>query len=402
MGLFLYLKSASMRLAMNIQVGRNKFAYQSYGFDDIALVPGMKTTDPVDTDISMNIGDFRFDIPILASAMDSTVDLNVIKEIHRLGGLAVMNMQGIQTKFENPEDALKKIRKAPVEESTRVIQELAAMPVKDELVVKRVREIKDAGCIACGSFTPQSADSLGLKAVEAGLDILVVQSTVTSLEHESSRFESLSLKSICEKAGVPVLIGNSVTYEVALEIMRCGATGILVGIGPGATCTTRGVLAVGAGQVTSTADSAAARDDYFKESGRYVQIITDGGIARGGDVVKAFASGADAVMIGTPFARANESPGQGYHWGMATGHPTLPRGTRIKVEKLGSLEELILGPALNRSDGSLNLTGALREAMGVLGCRNLKELQKANMVICPNFLTEGKTFQINQRVGMGK
>ncbi|MFH1514576.1 MAG: GuaB3 family IMP dehydrogenase-related protein, partial [bacterium] len=355
---------------MDIQIGRNRFAYQSYGFDDIALIPGMKTIDPVDTEISMHIGQHKFELPILASAMDSTVDLNVVKEIHRLGGLAVMNMQGIQTKFENPEDALEKIRTAPVEKSTEVIQKLAAMPVQDELVVKRVKEIKEAGCIACGSFTPLKADSLGMKAVEAGLDILVIQSTVTSLKHESSRFESLSLKEICAKVGIPVIIGNCVTYDVALEIMRAGASGILVGIGPGATCTTRGVLAVGAGQVTSTADTAAARDDYFKESGRYVQVITDGGISKGGDVVKAFASGADAVMIGTPFARANESPGRGFHWGMATGHPTLPRGTRIEVKKLGTLEQLIVGPAVNCSDGSLNLVGALREAMGVLGCRN--------------------------------
>jgi IMP dehydrogenase len=387
---------------MQIEVGRNRFAYQSYGFDDIALVPGMNTVDPADTDITMQIGKFKFKIPILAAAMDSTVDLNVIRELHRLGGLAVMNMQGIQTKFIDPEEALSKIRKAPVEQSTKVIQEMAAMPVKEELVVKRVKEIKDAGCLACGSFTPQQADSLGIAAVKAGLDILVIQSTVTSLAHISSRYKSLSLKEICHKAKIPVIIGNCVTYDVALEIMRSGAAGILVGIGPGATCTTRGVLAVGAGQVTSTADCAAARGKYFEETGRYVAVITDGGIAKGGSVVKAFASGADAVMIGTPFARAKESPGRGYHWGMAPGHPTLPRGTRIMVEEIGSLEEILIGPAVNRSDGSLNLCGALHEAMGVLGCKTIKDLQKANMVICPNFLTEGKSFQISQHVGMGK
>lgn len=387
---------------MQIEVGRNRFAYQSYGFDDIALVPGMNTVDPADTDITMQIGTFKFDIPILASAMDSTVDLNVIRELNRLGGLAVMNMQGVQTKFDNPEEALSKIRNAPVEQSTKIIQEMAAMPVKEELVVKRVKEIKDAGCLACGSFTPQQADSLGIAAVKAGLDILVIQSTVTSLAHISSRYKSLSLKEICTKAKIPVIIGNCVTYDVALEIMRSGAAGILVGIGPGATCTTRGVLAVGAGQVTSTADCAAAREKYFEETGRYVAVITDGGIAKGGSVVKAFASGADAVMIGTPFARAKESPGRGYHWGMATGHPTLPRGTRIMVEEIGSLEEILIGPAVNRSDGSLNLCGALHEAMGVLGCKTIKDLQHANIVICPNFLTEGKSFQISQRVGMGK
>jgi IMP dehydrogenase len=387
---------------MEISVGRGRFAYHSYGFDDIALVPGMNTVDPLDTDIEIEIGGFKLRIPFLASAMDSTVDLNVIREIHRLGGLAVLNMQGIQTKFDNPEDALAEIRNAPVELSTKVIQQMAAEPVREDLVEKRTREIKEAGCIACGSFTPQYAESLGMIAIKAGLDILVVQSTVTSLKHESSRYKSLSLKNICKKAGIPVIIGNCVTYEVALEIMRSGASGILVGIGPGATCTTRGVLAVGAGQVTSTADCAAARDDYFQESAKYVPIITDGGIARGGDIVKAFASGADAVMIGTPFARAKESPGRGYHWGMATGHPTLPRGTRIKVEELGTLEEIFIGPAINRSDGSLNLAGALHEAMGVLGCKTLKDLQKANMVICPNFLTEGKSFQITQRVGMGR
>lgn len=387
---------------MEISVGKNRTAYHSYGFDDIALVPGLITIDPNDTEITTRIGDHSFKIPVLASAMDSTVDLEVIKELHRLGGLAVMNMQGIQTKYENPEEALLRIRNVAVDESTKVIQEIAAEPVKEHLVVKRTKEIKEAGCIACGAFTPQYAETLGMLAIDAGLDILVIQSTVTSLKHESSRFNSLSLKSICEKAGVPVIIGNCVTYEVAIEIMRSGASGILVGIGPGATCTTRGVLAVGAGQVTSTADCAAARDDFFKESGKYVAIITDGGISKGGDVVKSFASGADAVMIGTPFARAKESPGRGYHWGMATGHPTLPRGTRIKVEELGSLEDILVGPAVNRSDGSLNLAGALKEAMGVLGCRTLKDLQNANMVICPNFLTEGKAFQISQQVGMGR
>jgi IMP dehydrogenase len=386
---------------MRFEVGRNRFAYHSYGFDDIALVPGLRTIDPMDTEIAWSLGKYKFRIPVLAAAMDSCVDLNMVKEMHRLGGIAVMNLQGIQAKYDNPEDALARIRKAPVVDSTRVIQEIAAEPVRDELVIKRVREIKKAGCIAAGSFTPQFAESLGMKAVEAGLDILVIQSTVTSLYHESSRFKSLSLASICAKAGVPVIIGNCVTYEVAIELMRAGASAILVGIGPGATCTTRGVLAVGAGQVTSTADCASARDDYFSESGRYVSIITDGGIAKGGTVVKAFASGADAIMLGTPIARAKESPGRGFHWGMATGHPTLPRGTRIAVEELGSLEELLLGPALNRTDGSLNLMGALREAMGVLGCRTLKELQNANMVVCPNFLTEGKSFQIMQHVGMG-
>jgi len=385
---------------MRFEVGRNRFAYHSYGFDDIALVPGLKTIDPADTDITWKLGNFKFSIPVLAAAMDSCVDLNVIKEMHRLGGLAVMNMQGVQTKYDNPEEALARIRKAPIADSTRVIQEIAAKPVKEELVVKRVKEIKDAGCVACGSFTPQFAETLGMKAVKAGLDILVIQSTVTSVHHESSRNKSLSLAEICSKAGVPVVIGNCVTYEVALELMRAGASAILVGIGPGATCTTRGVLAVGAGQVTSTADCALARDDYLKESGRYVHVITDGGIAKGGTVVKAFASGADAIMLGTPIARAKESPGRGFHWGMATGHPTLPRGTRISVEELGSLEELLLGPAVNRTDGSLNLMGALREAMGVLGCCTLKELQKANMVVCPNFLTEGKSFQMSQHVGM--
>jgi len=387
---------------MHVQVGRNRFAYQSYGFDDIALVPGSKTIDPIDTDISWSIGSLRFAIPVLASAMDSCVDLRVMKEMHKLGGLGVMNLQGIQVKYENPEDALEKIRNATVEQSTKVIQELTAEPVKEELVVKRVKEMKDTGIVACGSFTPQFAETLGMKAVHAGLDIMVIQSTVTSLRHESSKCKSLSLKEICSKAGIPVLIGNCVTYEVAIEIMRAGASGVLVGIGPGATCTTRGVLAVGAGQVTSTADCAAARDDYFEESGRHVPVITDGGISKGGDVVKAFASGADAIMLGTPIARSKESPGRGYHWGMATGHPTLPRGTRIKVEELGSLRELLVGPSVNRSDGSLNLMGALREAMGVLGCHDLKELQSANMVVCQSFLTEGKSFQITQRVGMGK
>jgi len=387
---------------MPIEIGRNRTARQSYGFDDIALIPGSRTVDPEDTNVKMKIGKFEFEIPILASAMDGCVDVRLAVELHRLGGLAVLNLQGLQTKYKDPEEALDKIRKAPKEEVTRVLQDLYMAPVKLDLIEKRVGEMKDAGIISCASVTPQYAKTYGDVACKAGLDILCLQSTVVSLEHYSSRFSSLNLPDFCEECEVPVIVGNTVSYHVALEQMRAGAAAILVGIGPGATCTTRGVLGVGSGQITATADCAAARNDYHKESGRYVPIFTDGGIGKGGEVVKSIAAGGDGVMIGSPISKAEEAPGWGFNWGMAAPHPTLPRGTRVEVSVLGSLELILLGPATGRDDGALNLVGALREAMGLLGCRTFEELQKVEIVIAPSFMTEGKSFQINQQVGMGR
>ncbi len=387
---------------MPIEIGRNRTARQSYGFDDVALIPGRRTVDPDDTDIKLKIGKFTFAIPILASAMDGCVDVHLAIEMDKLGGLAVLNLQGLQTKYENPEDALEKIRSARKEDVTKIMQELYMAPVKLNLIQKRIEEMKEAGIIACASVTPQYAKTYGMAACEAGLDILCLQSTVVSLEHYSSKFSSLSLNDFCEDCPVPVIIGNTVGYDVALEQMRAGASAILVGIGPGATCTTRGVLGVGSGQITATADVAAARNEYLRETGRYVPIITDGGIGKGGEVVKSFAAGADGVMIGSPISKAEEAPGRGYNWGMASPHPTLPRGTRVEVGVLGKLKQILLGPATGRDDGALNLVGALREAMGLLGCETLKELQQVEMVIAPSFMTEGKAFQISQRVGMGR
>jgi len=383
------------------EIGLGREGRYSYGFDEVALVPGTRTIDPYDVDTSFKIGDFKFDVPILASAMDSSIGIESAAVFTKLGGLPVLNLLGIACRYDDPSEALEQIRSASDSDATAVIQKVYSQPLKEALASKRVAELKSAGAFAAASVTPQYGATLGRAAVEAGLDILVIQSTVTSNEHRSSRAEPLRIDQLCADVNVPVIVGNSVGYQVALELMRAGISGILVGIGPGAACTSRGVLGIGAGQITSTIDTAKARDDYFKESGRYVAVITDGGMSKGGEVVKALAAGADAVMIGSAFARAAESPGKGYHWGMATADPLLPRGSRIKVNELGSLEKIIKGPATGRNDGSLNLLGALRTSMGVLGCQTIRDLHSVEMVIMPSFGTEGKSFQIQQRVGMG-
>ncbi|MCX6645135.1 MAG: GuaB3 family IMP dehydrogenase-related protein, partial [bacterium] len=370
-------------------------------FDEVALVPSAKTIDPADVDTSFELGNFRFEVPILASAMDSSVGIETAGAFTKLGGLAVLNLQGIACRYDDPSEAIARIRAASDADATSVIQDVYSAPIKEKLVGKRVGELKKAGAIAAASVTPQYGATLGKAAVEAGLDILVIQSTVVSNEHQSSKAEPLRIDQLCKNVGIPVLVGNCVGYQVALDLMKAGASGILVGIGPGAACTTRGVLGIGAGQITSTADIAKARDDYFKESGRRVVVITDGGMSKGGEVVKALAAGADAVMIGSSFSRAKESPGRGFHWGMATADPLLPRGSRITVKELGTLEQIIRGPATGRNDGSLNLLGAIRTAQGVLGCRTIRDLHDVEMVIMPSFGTEGKSFQIQQRVGMG-
>jgi IMP dehydrogenase len=383
------------------EIGLGREGRYSYGFDEVALVPGKQTLDPADVDTTFAIGEFRFEVPIIAAAMDSSIGIETAAVFTKLGGLPVLNLLGIACRYEDPGEPLDRIRKASPTEATAVIQEVYSAPLKEDLAAKRVDELKAAGAVACASVTPQYGATLGRAAVEAGLDILVIQSTVTSNEHKSSRAEPLRIDELCRDVKIPVIVGNSVGYEVALDLMRAGASGILVGIGPGAACTTRGVLGIGAGQITSTVDTAKARDDYFEESGRRVAVITDGGMSKGGEVVKALAAGADAVMIGSAFSRAKESPGRGYHWGMATADPLLPRGSRINVKELGSLEQIIRGPATGRNDGSLNLLGAIRTAQGVLGCPTIQDLHKVEMVIMPAFQTEGKSFQIQQQVGMG-
>ena len=382
-------------------IGRGRKARRCYGFDEIALVPGEVTINPNDTDPSWKIDGQSYKVPIIASAMDGVVDVDFAIAFGKLGGLAVLNLEGVQTRYENPEEILAKIVKANDEQGTGILQKIYREPVKEKLIAKRIAQIKKAKVPAAVSSIPQKAERYGAVAQEAGVDLFVVQSTVSTVRHLSTEYKSLDIKKLCKSMKAPVIVGNCVTYGVALELMESGANAVLVGIGPGAACTTRGVLGIGVPQVTATVDCAAARDFYFKKSGRYVPVITDGGMRTGGDVCKAFACGSDAVMIGSPFARAKEAPGKGYHWGMATPHANLPRGTRIHVGVTGTLEEILFGPA-RTDDGTQNLMGALTTAMGSVGAKNVKEFQLTEIIIAPSIQTEGKLAQRTQRVGMGK
>jgi len=382
-------------------IGINKRARRCYGFDEIALVPGAQTVNPNETDISFKFNGKKFKIPILAAAMDGVVDVKFAIEMSRLGGIAVLNLDGIQTRYENPDEVLEDIAKAAPLKATELIQKVYTTPIKEKLVSKRVSEIKKAKAYAVVSCIPANAEKFSKLAISAGADIFVVQSTVTTIRHISKQYKTLNLEKFCKSIKIPVILGNCVTYETTLELMETGASGLLIGIGPGAACTTRGVLGIGVPQVTATIDAAGARDFYFKRTGRYVSIITDGGMNRGGDICKAFACGADAVMIGSSFARAKEAPGRGFHWGMATSHVNLPRGTRIQVGTTGALKDILFGPA-KVDDGSQNLLGALRTSMGSLGASNLKEMSDVEIIIAPSIQTEGKIFQTSQRVGMGK
>ncbi len=387
---------------MDIQIGRGKTARRAYGIDEIALVPGGKTLDPNVADTFWEIGGIRREIPIIASAMDGVIDVDMAVRISELGALGVINLDGIQTRYDDPTPILEKIASVGVTEFVSLMQELYAEPVKPELIQKRIREIKEKGGIACASSIPVNAFKYGLIAAEAGCDLFFLQSTVVSTTHIAAEgLVSLDLAKFCRDMPIPVLMGNCVTYDVTLQLLRAGAAGVLVGIGPGAACTSRGVLGVGIPQATAVADCAAAREDFFKETGKYVPIIADGGLITGGDICKSIACGADAVMIGSPFARAKEAPGRGFHWGMATPSPVLPRGTRIKVGTTGSLEQILRGPA-GLDDGTHNLLGALKTSMGTLGAANLREMQQVEVVIAPSLLTEGKVYQKAQQLGMGK
>lgn len=386
---------------MEIELGVGKKVRRAYGFDEIALVQSLKTIDPEDVDTSMNIGPVKIGIPILASAMDSVVDPGTAALMSRLGGLGVINLQGVQTRYEDADSVLNKIAAASREEYVTLMQQIYLEPVKNELIAKRIKQIKDKKGIAAVSLTPQSAEELGPVAIKAGADIIVIQATVVSTLHKSKKFKTLDLNKFCKDIKVPVIVGNCCTYEVALELMETGVAAILVGIGPGAACTSRGVLGIGVPMATSIADCAAARDAYMKKSGNYVSIIADGGMSVGGDICKAIACGADAVMIGSPLAKAKEAPGKGFHWGMATPNATLPRGTRIKVGTIGTLQEILVGPA-KFDDGSENFVGALKTSMGTLGAENIKEMQNIEIVIAPSLLTEGKVFQKAQQLGMYK
>jgi len=382
-------------------VGRGRKARRCYGFDEIALVPGPVTINPKEVDIGWELAGKRYNVPILAAAMDGVVDVKFAIEMSRLGGIAVLNLNGVQTRYEHPGEVFEKIAKANPEEATKLVQSLYLKPVQEKLVAKRIKEIKTKKGTAVVSAIPQDAEKFGKIAQEAGADIFVIQSTVISVKHVSSEYKVVDLAKFIRTMKIPVILGNCVTYSVALELMETGPAAILVGIGPGAACTTRGVLGIGVPQVTATSDVAAARDFYYKKTARYIPIITDGGMDSGGDICKAFACGADAVMVGSAFARAKEAPGKGYHWGMATPHANLPRGTRIHVGTTGTLEEILLGPA-KLDDGSQNLVGALMTSMGNLGAKNIREMQLVDIIIAPSIKTEGKIMQRVQRVGMGK
>ncbi|MDD5687219.1 MAG: GuaB3 family IMP dehydrogenase-related protein [Elusimicrobia bacterium] len=385
-------------------IGRDREARRAYGFDEVALVPSTTTIDIDDVEVNTRIGDLKLKIPFLASAMDGVVDVKFAIAFGKLGGLAVLNLDGVQTRYENPEEVIEKIREAcktKGTKSTEIIQKIYAEPVKEKLISKRVSEIKKGGGLVSVSTIPKNAERYSKIAQEAGCDVFVIQSTVTSANFVSSRQEKVDLKKICSSLKIPVIIGNTVTYAPTIELMETGCCGILVGVGPGAACTTRGVLGIGVPQVTAIIDCASARDFYYKKTGKYVSIIADGGMVTGGDICKAFACGSDAVMIGSGLARAEESPGRGYHWGMATSHKNLPRGTGVFVGLTGSVEEILLGPA-KTDDGTQNLVGALRTSMGSLGAKNIKEMQLVEIIIAPSIKHEGKVLQKAQSVGMGK
>ena len=367
---------------------------RSYGFDEVAIVPGDITTNPDQANIDFKIEHFTFSIPIIASAMDAVTDVNFAILMSRLGGLAVLNLEGIQTRYDNPQEILTEIAQVSDAEVTSLLQKVYSQPIKENLIGERIQAIKQSGAVCAVSVTPANTKRLAPITAEAGADILVVQSTVTSARHISKSYRGLIFPELRKSIPMPIIVGNCVSYSACLELMRTGISGVLVGVGPGAACTTREVLGVGVPQITATIDCAAARDTYLAESGRYVPVIVDGGFRRGGDLCKAFAAGADAVMLGSIFAQTEEAPGRGYHWGMSHPHPALPRGTRIKVGTTGTLKQILFGPA-SVTDGSQNLVGAIRTAMGICGVLTIQEMHKVEMVIAPAITTEGKSWQLS-------
>ncbi len=384
---------------MEVEIGRGKKARRAYGFDDVAIVPSRRTRDPDDVDVTWTLGPYRFELPLLASAMDGVVSPETAGIIGRLGGLAVLNLEGIWTRYEDAEGLLERIASLDPEDATREMQEIYLEPVKEELIARRIEEIKSHGVVAAASLTPQRVERWHELALEAGLDILVIQGTVISAEHVSSQGHVLNLKEFVRELPVPVVLGGCASYSAGLHLMRTGAAAVLVGVGPGAACTTRGVLGIGVPQATAIADVAAARAQHMLETGEYCRVIADGGMRNGGDVAKAFACGADAVMIGSPLARAYEAPGHGFHWGMATFHPSLPRGARVRTTQNGSLEEIITGPA-RENDGTFNLMGALRTSMATCGYQDIAEFNRAELMVAPALQTEGKQLQRDQQIGM--
>jgi IMP dehydrogenase len=385
---------------MEFEIGIGKSARRAYGFDEVAIVPSRRTRDPDDVDVGWEVDAYRFALPMMASAMDASVSPETAVQIGRLGGLACLNLEGLWTRYDDPEPIYEEIASLADDKATRRMQELYREPVRSELVGRRIEEIKAAGVVSCASLTPQRVERFAPTVLDAGLDILVIQGTVVSAEHVSTKTEPLNLKEFIAGFDIPVIVGGCASYSTALHLMRTGAVGVLVGVGPGNACTTRGVLGVGVPQATAIADAAAARREHLHETGRYCQVIADGGMRTGGDIAKAIACGADAVMIGSPLTRAYEAPGRGFHWGMATFHPTLPRGARVRTQQVATLEEILTGPA-HENDGTLNLFGALATSMATTGYATIKEFQKAELVIAPAIKTEGKTYQTDQGVGMG-
>jgi len=382
-------------------IGIGRRARRCYGFDEVALVPGMQTINPNEVKIGWDFSGKSFEIPILAAAMDGVVDVNFAIAMGKLGGIAVLNLDGVQTRYDDPSEILREIAEGTPEKATEILQRLYQPEIQEDLIAERVRQIKAAGVPAIVGCVPQHAQRFGEIAQKAGADCLVVQSQVSSAKHISTEYKVCDYGKLCQSLKMPVAIGNVVTYKMTLELMELGASAVLIGVGPGAACTTRGVLGIGVPQITSTVDASAARDHFFKKTGQYIPIITDGGMRIGGEICKAFAAGADACMVGSAFARAEEAPGRGYHWGMAMPHANLPRGTRIRVGTTGTLEQILLGPA-RVDDGSQNLVGALRASMGALGAQTIKEMHDVEIIIAPSIQTEGKVFQVGQRVGMGK
>ncbi len=383
-----------------IEVGLGKSGRRAYGFDDIAIVPSRRTRDPEDVDIQWEIDAFTLDLPVMGAAMDGVVSPATAIEMGRLGGIGVLNLEGLWTRYEDPSDVLQEIANLPPGEATNRMQEIYQEPIKPELIPQRIAEINASGVISCASVTPGNTEWMAPQILSSELDLLVIQGTVVTAEHVSKTKDPLNLKSFVRELPIPVIVGGCASYEAALHLMRTGAAGILVGVGPGHACTTRGVLGIGVPQATAIADARAARIRHLDETGVYVHVIADGGMATGGDIAKAIVCGADAVMIGSPLAAAHEAPGQGFHWGMATFHPTLPRGARVQTQQRGTLEEILLGPA-SQNDGRMNLFGALKNSMATCGYQTLKEFQKAEIMVAPALQTEGKYLQKQQGIGMG-
>ncbi len=383
-----------------IEIGIGKSGRRAYGFDDIAIVPSRRTRDPEDVDISWEIDAFTFGLPLMAAAMDGVVSPATAIEIGRLGGVGVLNLEGLWTRYDDPEPLFEEIASLGTEKATLRMQEIYGEPIKEELIGQRITEIKEAGVVSCASVTPQRTDRFTKAILAAELDLLVIQGTVVSAEHVSKTAEPLNLKRFIRELEIPVIVGGCASYNAALHLMRTGAVGVLVGVGPGHACTTRGVLGLGVPQATAIADAAGARMRHLDETGVYVHVIADGGMSTGGDIAKAIACGADAVMVGSPLAAAQEAPGRGHHWGMATFHPTLPRGARVRTSVRGTLEQVLVGPA-HENDGRLNLFGALATSMATCGYETVKEFQKAEVMVAPALQTEGKGLQQAQHIGMG-